>query len=341
MSLKQLAIRGIIWSLIQRWGSQAITFTVFLLLARLLEPQAFGLIALATVFLAFVQIFADQGFSSAIIQRGNLEPEHLDTAFWVNVSIGTLLTIIVVTAAGLVAAFLKEPDLVPVLRWLSFSFPLTALSSVQEAILTRELNFKALMLRSLLGIFSGGIAGVTMALLGFGVWALVGRQLIDAIVDVVVLWTMSRWRPGFRISLRHCKELFSYGINLIGFRIVNFFNRRSGEFLIGYLLGSVALGYYTIAYRIVLIFIEVMIGAIQKLAFPVFSRMQFDLKRLRQAYLEAIQLTSLVAFPVFLGLSVLAPEIIVVAFGEQWIPSISVMQILGFDRARRCCDLLQ
>ena len=184
------------------------------------------------------------------------------------------------------------------------------------------------MMRSLLGIFSGGIAGVTMALLGFGVWALVGRQLIDAIVDVVVLWKMSKWRPGFRFSARHCKQLFSFGINLIGFRIVNFINQRSGEFLIGYFLGSVALGYYTIAYRVLYIFIDIMIGAIQKLAFPVFS-MQYDGDKLRHGFFAAIEFTTLAAFPVFLGLCALTPEIVIVVFGDQWEPSIPVMQILG------------
>jgi O-antigen/teichoic acid export membrane protein len=329
MSLKQQAIRGTIWSLIQRWGSQGITLVVFLLLARLLEPQAFGLIALATVVISFVQAFTDQGFWDAIVQRRNLEPEYLDTAFWVNISIGILLTLITVATAGFIAQFFREPALTPVIRWLSLTFLVTALSSVQGALLTRELKFKVIAMRRLLGIFVGGITGVIMALLGFGVWSLVGKQIVDAVVNVVVLWNVSNWRPGFQISLHHCKELFSYGVNVVGFRILSFFNRRSGEFLIGYFLGSITLGYYTIAYRVLSIFIEVMIGTIQRIAFPIFSRMKPNPDKLRQAYFEAIQLTSLVAFPAFLALSALAPEIVVVVFGDQWKPSIPVMQVLG------------
>jgi PST family polysaccharide transporter len=329
MSLKQKVIRGVIWSLIQRWGSQAITFIVFLLLARLLKPQAFGLVALATVFLNFVQLFTDQGLSSAIVQRRTLEPGHLDTAFWINIALGTLLTLISVTAAELVGAFFKEPNLTSVVRWLSLSFLLSSLNSVQDAILTRELNFKALMVKSLLGNFAGGIAGVTMALLGFGVWSLVGRQLVSAVIDVVVLWKASKWRPGFRISLHCFNELFSYGINVVGLNILKFVNRRSGDLLIGYFLGPVALGYYTVAYRIISIVTEVMIVTIQRLALPVFSRLQQDLEKLRQTFFNAVKFTSLVATPAFLGLSALAPEIVVVVFGEQWKPSIPVMQVLG------------
>ena len=202
-----------------------------------------------------------------------------------NIGIGTLLTVIHVAAAGFVAAFFEEPALAPVLRWLSLSFLINGLSSVQDALLTRDMKFKVLAIRELLGIFVGGIAGVTMALLGFGVWSLVGKQLTDCGVNVVILWKVSKWRPGFSISLRHCKELFSYGINVVGLRILSFFNRRSAEFMIGYFLGSVALGYYTIAYRVLSIFVEIMVGAIQKLAFPVFSRLQHDASEIAAGFL--------------------------------------------------------
>ncbi len=329
MSLRQQAIRGMVWSLIQRWGGQAITFVVFLLLARLLEVKAFGLVALGMVFVGFVQVFTDQGFWDAIIQRPELDQEYLDTAFWVNIVIATLLTLGTVAAAGIIAGFFEEPALAPVLRWLSLSFLVNALSSVQDALLTRDMKFRVLAIRELLGIFAGGIAGVTMALFGLGVWSLVGKQLISAGVNVVVLWKVGRWRPGFRISLIHCSDLFSYGVNVVGLRMLSFLNRRSGEFLIGYFLGSVALGYYTIAYRILSIFVDVMVGAIQKLAFPVFSRLQHDSAKLRQVLFEAIEFTTLVAFPVFLGLCVLTPEIVVVAFGEKWTPSIPILQALA------------
>jgi PST family polysaccharide transporter len=329
MSLKEKAVKGVVWSLIQRWGSQAISFLVFLLLARLLNPEAFGLVALSGVFLGFVQVFTDQGLSQAIVQRRDLEPGHLDTAFWVNIIFGAALTGFGIACSGLVAAFFKEPDLAPVICWLSLSFLISGLNSVQSAILTRELNFKVIAVRSLIGSLTGGITGVVMALMGYGVWSLVGRQLSDAVIGVAVLWQVSKWRPGFRISMRHFKELFSYGINVVGINLLNFVNRRSDDFLIGYFLGSVALGYYTVAYRILLIVTEVMIGTVQKMALPVFSRLQAEPERLREAFYSAIQITSLVAFPAFLGLSALAPELVVVVFGEQWLPSIPVMQILG------------
>src|SRR5512137_829422 len=138
MSLKQEAIRGVTWSAAQKWGVRIISFVVMLILARLILPESFGLVAYATVFISFAQIFVDQGFSDAIVQFPNLEREHLDTAFWMSVITGTFLTIATIAASGLIANGFHEPRLVPVLKWLSISFILSALNSVQQAILRRN-----------------------------------------------------------------------------------------------------------------------------------------------------------------------------------------------------------
>ncbi|MBD2205072.1 lipopolysaccharide biosynthesis protein [Calothrix sp. FACHB-1219] len=327
--LRTKAVKGVIWTAIENWGSKVISFVVFLLLARLLEPKTFGLVALTSIFFAFMQVFLDQGFSQAIIQRKDLNNEHLDTAFWTNIAIAFLLLGLSVVGAGFIATLFKEPQLIPIIRWLSLSFLFAALNSVQSAILSRNLAFKSLSLRTLIATVAGGVVGITMALLGFGVWSLVGQQLANGLVGVLVLWWSSNWRPGFNVSKKHFQELFAFGINVVGMNALNFLNTRSDDFLIGYFLGSVALGYYTVAYRILLIVNQLMVGTIQKTALPVFSRLQAEPERLRQALYTAIGLTTLVAFPVFIGLSALAPELVIVMFGEQWKPSIPVMQILN------------
>jgi O-antigen/teichoic acid export membrane protein len=184
-SLRQQFIKGIIWSAIQNWGTQGISFLVFLLLARLLKPEAFGLVSLAEVFLAFVRIFLDQGFSAAIVQRKELEPEHLNTAFWINLGISLLLTLFGIAFADTVATFFKQPELIPIIRWMSLSFFLSAFSQIQSAILQRKFRFKALATRCLIGAFIGGIVGIAMAFFGYGVWSLVGQQLSNQIGDQV------------------------------------------------------------------------------------------------------------------------------------------------------------
>lgn len=328
MNLRQKAVKGVVWVATQNLGSQAISFIVFLLLARLLEPKVFGLLALASVFFAFMQVFLDQGFAEAIVQRHELDSEHLDTAFWTNLGIGVLLTVLGVAAAGSVANLFNQPQLVPIIRWLSLSFLFGAFSSVQQAILSRRLAFKDLALRSLIAALAGGVVGVSAAFQGFGVWSLVSQQLVNGLVGVVVLWRASDWRPGLNISTKHFKELFTFGISVMGTNMLNFFNRRADDFLIGYFLGPVALGYYAVAYRVLLVVSQLLIGTMNSLSMPIFSRLQKEPERLRQALYKAINLTSLGALPVFFGLSTLAPEIVVLVFGEQWTPSIPVMQVL-------------
>ena len=329
MSLREKAAKGIVWSVIQKWGRTAIWFVTFVALSRLLGPEDFGLVALASVFTAFVDIFLDQGFSAAIVQRADLEREHLDTAFWISILTGILLTVGGIAVSGLVAALFAEPRLAPVLRWLSISFILSALSSSQMAILQRELAFKSLAVRSITATMAGGIVGVSLAFAGFGVWSLVAQNLAMGLAGVIVLWRASDWRPGLSLSMKHYKELFTFGVYVVGNNILRVLVRHSDDLLIGYFLGPTLLGYYTIGYRLLLVITRVATGIINSVAFPTFSRLQDKPKRMRRAFYEVTQYTSLLAFPIFIGLAILAPEVVPAVFGEKWAPSIPVMQVLA------------
>jgi PST family polysaccharide transporter len=175
-----------------------------------------------------------------------------------------------------------------------------------------------------------GTVGITMAFLGFGVWSLVAQTLVGGIVGAIVLWNVSDWRPGFNFSKKHFKDLFSFGLNTIGIKIVEFIKQRSDHLLIGYFLGPVMLGYYTIAFRLLHVMIQLLTGIITSVAFPTFSRLQNDIKKMQIAFYRAVSYSSLIAFPAFLGMSVLAFELVTTLFGEKWLPSVPVMQILAF-----------
>jgi O-antigen/teichoic acid export membrane protein len=330
MSIKQKAIRGVIWSAIQNWGSQSGSLIVFFVLARLLTPDAFGLVALANVFVVFMQIFLHQGFAQALIQRQQVDPEHLDTAFWTNVGIGCLLAIVSLASAEQISAWFNQPQLSPILRVLSLVFVINSLNDVQQAVLERQFAFKSIAIRTLVAVVVSGGVGIGMAIAGLGVWSLVGQQLIYEAVAVLVLWGASDWRPGLRISSAHFKDLFSFGVNILGFNFLSYVNTRADDFLIGYFLGPTALGYYAIAYRVLTVMIQLLVNTIAQVALPTFSRLQEDLEKFRRAFYTATQLTSFVAFPTFLGMAVMARELVLVLFGEQWLPSVPVMQILAF-----------
>jgi PST family polysaccharide transporter len=329
MSLREKVAKGIVWSVIQKWGREAISFLILMVLTRLLAPEAFGLVALASVFTAFVGIFLDQGFSAAIVQRADLKPEHLDTAFWISVLIGILLTGGSIAVSGLVATFFQEPRLASVLSWLSISFIFGGLSSTQMAILQRQLAFKSLAVRSMTAKAVGGIVGVSLAFAGFGVWSLVAQKLVAGLAAVIVLWRSSDWRPGFNLSRKHSRELFTFGVSVTGNHILTELVRHSDDFLIGYFLGTTLLGYYTVGYRLLLVIIRLVTGITNAVAFPTFSRLQQNPERMLRAFYSVTQYTSLLAFPVFIGLAALAPELIPALFGEKWAPSIPVMQVLA------------
>jgi PST family polysaccharide transporter len=330
MSLRKKAAQGVLWSVIQRWGREGISFLVLAVLSRLLAPEAFGLVAMAFVFTDFAHVFMDQGFTAAIVQRDGLEKAHLDTAFWISVSTGFVFTLGGIAGSELIAALFHEPQLGPVVRWLSPIFLLYALSSTQMAILQRELAFKSLALRSLAAKTVGGIVGVALAFQGFGVWSLVAQRLAGGAVGVVVLWRASDWRPGFKVSLSHYNELFRFGIAVVGNNLLKTFTRRADHFVIGYFLGPTLLGFYTVGYRLLWVIMRVVTGIINAVAFPAFSRLQGDPERMRRAFYKVTQYTSLLSFPVFLGVAVLAPEVVPAVFGEKWAASVPVLQVLAF-----------
>jgi PST family polysaccharide transporter len=328
--LRQKTATGVFWSGAQVWGGRMISFVIFVVLSRHLSPKEFGLVAYALVFIAFVQVFLEQGFGDAIVQHADLQREHLDTAFWTNLLTGILLTLLSISLASLIASLFRESGLTIIIRWLSLTFILAGLSSTQQAILQRQLAFKPLAIRSLIATSAGGVVGIVLALLGFGVWSLVAQNLISGFVGVVILWKVSLWRPRFHLSKLHFFELFRFGINMVGIKVLTFLNRNSDNFLIGYFLGPTILGFYTIAYKLLIVITDLLTGVSTSVAFPTFSRLQNDPERMRRAFYKATHYTSLISFPVFIGVAVLAPELVVALFGPQWLPSILVLRVLSF-----------
>ncbi len=329
MDLKQQAIKGVVWSAIQRGGSQSVSFIIFFWLARLLTPVEFGLVALANVFLAFMQIFLGEGFAKAIIQRKEVEPAHLDTVFWLNLFISLVLFGLTLVAAEQIAVVFQEPDLAPILRGFSVLFVITSFSTVQRAVLKREFNFKAIAMRSLWGTSLSGVVGIAMAITGFGVWSLVCQQIIYELIAAMTLWHFSDWRPGFTFSVRHLRDLWNFGITTLGFNALTFFHTRADDLLIGYFLGAAALGLYSLAYRVFTMLSMLLIKTINQVALPIFSRLQDDIEKLTDSFHLMTKLTSLISFPVFTGVALLAHELILLLFGEAWLPAVPVLQLFA------------
>jgi O-antigen/teichoic acid export membrane protein len=327
-NLRTRAAKGVFWVATGAWGRQVMVFIVFAILARVLEPEDFGLVALAAVFVGFTHVIAEEGLVDALVQRKDLDTAHLDTAFWVSLGFALLMTAILVALAKPIALLLGEDSLAPILMVLALSIPIGGASLVQRALLTRDLKFKSLTLRSLAAIGVGSIFGVGAALLGYGAWSLVAQNLAGQLTGAIVLWRVTDWRPGFNVSSSHFRDVFAFGRHVVGFRLIIYFNRRADELLIGAFLGTAQLGFYTIGTRMLRMLIQITSSLIDRVSFPLYSRLQDNQERLRRAYYKSATFAGLIAYPTFFSILVLAPQIVAVLFGPKWADSVAVMQVL-------------
>lgn len=329
MSLLQKTVSATKWSAISHFGRQGLGFVVAAILARLLPPDAYGLLGMAIVVTGFIEIFKDLGTSSALIQRKELSNDFISSIFWVNVLFGLLSTSIVIAIAPWVGLFYCEPQVVPVLRVLSLSFIISGLSIAQQALLKRQMAFDRLARIELASSAVGGMTGIGMAILGMGVWSLVGQALSESIVTTLLLWITSYWRPQRKFNWLHMRSVASYSLNLSGFNIFNYFVRNADNMLIGRYLGASALGYYSLAYRLILYPIQSVSWVLGRVLFPAFSQMQDDDTRFRRTYLRVCASISVITFPMMLGLLVVAEPFVAAVFGPRWMPVATLLMILA------------
>ncbi|HZT20653.1 MAG TPA: lipopolysaccharide biosynthesis protein, partial [Dongiaceae bacterium] len=317
-------------------GLRLVSAGVFLLLARLIEPAAFGLAALAQVYLMVVQTLSDQGLTTALIQRAEIEEAHKDSAFWANLAVGLGLMLLTIAFADGLAGVYGEPRLAPVLRWYSLAPLLASLSVVQVALARRELRFRELALRQTAGAVMGGVVGVAMAFAGMGVWALVGQGLVTQATGVAVLWAIVDWRPRLVFSRRHFRQLFGFGFNVLATNIVRIVGGQADRLLLGYFFGAADVGYYSVAQRLVTIVTDFVAGSTERAVVPLFARIQGEKERVARGLLTAQRLLSLIVIPAFVGLAAVAPALIRVGVGGQWEPSILPTRILAFFSLAYC-----
>ncbi len=328
-TLRQSAKSGVAWSFTQTLASRLLTALVFLVLARLLDPDDFGLVALASVVTALLTVLVEQGFVQALVQRPVLDDGHLDSAFWLSLVTGAACTVATVALAGPLSTLLGDEAVAPILRVLALSFLVPSLASVPRALLQRRLAFRSLAYSALVASVLGAVAGVTLAVLGGGAWALVAQTLTTLTVQGTGYARAAGWSPGREASRRHASELFGFSTRVAGSQILNYLSRRSDDFLIGVFLGATSLGFYAVAYRVLLIMTDVLVRTVATVALPIFARVAHDGQRHKRAVVEATRLTTVIAVPGFLLVSVTAPELVSVLFGERWTASAPVMRVLS------------
>jgi O-antigen/teichoic acid export membrane protein len=328
MEKQRSFLNALKWSYTANWGQQGVTAFFMIILAGLLGPRDFGTVSIALVYTAFLQMFLDQGFVTALIQKKDLEPEHLDAVFWMDQVLSLFLVFISILLSGWWAAKNHAPQVATIISVLSLCIPIQGLAVVQTAILNREMDFKSLSIRSNAAVLAGGLVGLGMALAGFRIWSLVGQQVVRDCTALALLWKLSSWRPRFRFSSKHLKELMSFSLSNFSAQLGIFADMQAASILLGLLFGPVAVGLYRIAERITNGIIIVATSSIQAVSLPEFSRLQDKPLELRKSALTCIRLSSATSIPAFACLGAVSAPLMA-TIGPKWIPATNALRILS------------
>jgi O-antigen/teichoic acid export membrane protein len=311
-------------------GIQLASFVIVIVLGRLLGSEAYGLLALALVVIAFGELLVeDSGWGLALVQREELTPEHCNAVFWLLIGSSLVMTLVFVTIAPLFGALYREPMVIGLIWALTPTLLLGALSSVPHALLRREFRFGALAARAFVAVAGGGIVAIVMALGGWGVWSLAGFHLTQKILAVVVLWAAHPWRPGIKFSGRHVRELTGFSLALFGIHALVLTETAMMRFLLGFFFSLEVLGYFFMAQRVTRLMHQLLTVPTSRVALPTFAQVQADRERAKRLLRSGMRMLSLIAVPSYAGIIVLAPVALPLALGDKWIPAIPYLQLLA------------
>lgn len=330
-SLKGKTIHGVIWSLIDNVSSSGVIFFVGIILARLLTPEEYGVMAMVSIFIAISNSIIDSGFSSALIRKVKVKPIEYNTVFYFNLLISLLLYICLFFISPFIALFFREPILCEVMRVIGLILIINALSIIPYTIFVREINFKTQTIISLIASVGSGVIGVWMAFSGQGVWSLVGQQLGRQCLNTLFLWFFCHWKPTVSFSMTAFKEMFGFGSKLLLSGLLDTIYKDIYYIVIGRCFSSSILGQYTRAKQFSMVFSTNLTTVVQRVSFPVLSSIQDDSIRLREAYRKVIKSTMLVSFACMLGLAAIAKPLLILLISDKWLPAVYFLQIVCFS----------
>lgn len=327
-SLKKQAVSGVLWSFGQQFSVQIINFVVQIILARLLMPEMFGLIAMLTVFISIGQSLMDAGMTSSLIRSKN--PDQLDysTVFLTNLMISVSVYLITYLSAPFIAQFYNQDILKDILRIYALTFVIRSFVAVHIAKMTKEMNFKTQMILQIPSTIVGAIVGVTMAYLGYGVWSLVWLHITQSIVYTLQIWIFIPWRPSFVFNKRRFKYHFNFGYKLTLSGLLDTVYNDAYRIVIGKFFTPAAVGFFNQAETMRLFPVQQISSVMGKVTYPLFSNINGD-AQLKNAYKSTMKLILFAVIPIMLILIVVAKEGFLLLFGEKWLPSVPYFQILA------------
>ena len=327
-SLKKRALSAVLWNAAQRYGSLIIAFFSNIVLARLLSPGDFGLVGLLTVFISVANVITESGFNSALIQRKNVEEIDYNTVFYWNIGISILMVVVLYFIAPLIADFFDRPILSKLLRVESIILIINSFCIVQTTRLMKFLKFHILAIRSIIATLFSTIVGITLAWLGYGVWALVWQAIAAATVGAVLLWKTTDWRPALQYDWGAFRRMFKFGAYISFSSLCNTLYINLQSFIIGKSFSIPDLGFYSQAKKLETIPVDGTASVLNAVLFPIYATIVDDRERHIRLVRKNIKIITFVTFPLMLMLILVAPYLFPILFTDKWNDSIPMFQIL-------------
>ncbi|WP_047394911.1 lipopolysaccharide biosynthesis protein [Cetobacterium sp. ZOR0034] len=332
-SLKTKVLSSLIWKLLERTGIQGIQFVIQIVLARLLSPKDYGVIAIIMIFIALANVFIQSGFSTALIQKKNTDELDYSSVFYLSLGLAGILYFILYLCAPIIANFYKMNELINILRVLSLTLFLGAFNSIQNVFIAKNLDFKKQFFSSLIGIICSGVLGIVLAYKGFGVWTLVYQQLMNQLLICLVLLFIVKWRPKFLFSFKRIKKLFIFGSKLLISSLLDTLYMNLTSLVIGKFYNPAMLGYYNRGNQFPQLIVSNFNGAIQSVIFPTLAAEQHNKIRVKEIMRRSIVTSSYIIFPLMIGLIAVSEPLIKLLLTDKWLDCIPYLRIFCLSYA--------
>lgn len=332
-NLRTKIFSSLIWKFLERGGTQGIQFILQMVLARLLTPKDYGTVALITIFIAISTVFVQSGFNTALIQKKDIDEEDISSVFYVSLFIAAIMYIILYFFAPTIANFYKILELTSIIRVMGLVLFLNSFNSIQNAIVSRNMEFKRLFYSSLGAIIISGILGIVLAYKGFGVWALAYQQLMNQFSICIILWFIVKWRPKLLFSIKKVKKLFSFGGKLLCSSLIDTIYRELVNLIVGKVYSPAMLGYYNRGDQFPKVIVSNFNGSIQSVIFPALASVQHDKVRVKEIMRRAIMMSSYIVFPAMVGLIVVSEPMIRLVLTERWLTCVPYLRVFCLSYA--------
>lgn len=327
MERKKTVAVNIVWRFAERCGAQLVAAIVSIVLARILDPDVYGTVALISVFTTILQVFVDSGLGNALIQKKQADNLDFSTVFFTNIIFCAILYLLLFISAPAIALFYSDLSLIPYIRVLGITILISGVKNVQQAYVSKHMLFKKFFFSTLGGTITACVVGVSMAVAGFGVWALIAQQLINLSIDTCILWITVKWRPERRFSMERLKGLFRYGWKLLASSLLDTGYRELQSLLIGRIYTSENLAYYNQGQRIPVLVVSNINSSIDSVLLPTLSDLQDEKKRVKEMTRRAMKTSIYLMAPMMMGLIATGTPLIQLLLTEKWLPCLPFFRI--------------